>query len=338
MARVTYLFGAGASAEVLPTVEKIPEGLEALALELEVLKGAEVTASHESIDEFKADLDWLAKKVKKHASVDTYAKKLWITSDYKSLNRVKKLLSLYFLHIQDKKSPDKRYDSFFASIIKTTVDQLPPSIRIVSWNYDHQLELAFREFTTIVETQLNRSKLGCLTQWSDREWIRRWNDPSFSVVKLNGTASFFTKAMEFGRPEPVELDDFHVDPGPGELWHLLEMYKKATGGSESFNSCIAFAWENDSDNNFLENCIKRVCETEVLVVVGYSFPFFNRGIDTKIIGSMSGLTKVYFQDPQPDKIRQRFISLDLHRTSYDHEKYELIDDVNQFFLPPELEL
>jgi hypothetical protein len=46
----------------------------------------------------------------------------------------------------------------------------------------------------------------------------------------------------------------------------------------------------------MESLLKTTQDTEQVVVIGYSFPFFNRQTDREIFGSMANLTKIYVQD------------------------------------------
>ena len=54
-------------------------------------------------------------------------------------------------------------------------------------------------------------------------------------------------------------------------------------------------------NNILKEIKNAVSDTELLIVIGYSFPYFNRLIDQKIFGGMqiSG-AKVIIQDPSAE--------------------------------------
>ena len=85
------------------------------------------------------DIKWLFDLSNDHASVDTAAKKLFIKGDYKNLLRLKVALSIFLIVEQILKSPDKRYDSFFSSILGDSKSDFPKNIRVVSWNYDLQL-------------------------------------------------------------------------------------------------------------------------------------------------------------------------------------------------------
>ncbi len=75
------------------------------------------------------------------------------------------------------------------------------------------------------------------------------------------------------------------------------------------------------------------CDTSILVIIGYTFPFFNRAIDRKVIGAMTKLDRVYIQDIEPEKVRDTFFSI---RSDLPENKIKLIKNCDQFFLPPEL--
>jgi len=69
---------------------------------------------------------------------------------------------------------------------------------------------------------------------------------------------------------------------------------------------ITFAWEKRSNTQqYLVNTTQIVQEvakdTTILVVIGYSFPFYNREIDNMVFEIIKPtLKKIYFQDPNSD--------------------------------------
>jgi len=71
------------------------------------------TLQKELIEDFK----WLLEHCETHASIDTFAKKLWIKSHSNpEYERLKLVLSIFLIVEQMKNPPDKRYDLFYASI------------------------------------------------------------------------------------------------------------------------------------------------------------------------------------------------------------------------------
>lgn len=99
---------------------------------------------------------------------------------------------------------------------------------------------------------------------------------------------------------------------------------------------LNFAWEEAFSKDLLENMIpKLVQDTTTLVVIGYSFPYFNRKIDRAIIEKMSHLKNIYIQDKYPNRIQQ-YITPVIPENRLAGIKIVPLDDVEQFYLPPEL--
>ena len=130
MNKVTYLLGAGASSKALPMVENFAERLSKFIDELRPLAtnadAATQSFAYKKIDsswprnplekELVESLTWLRNEVKRHDSIDTYAKKLFIKDDreaQENLYKLKTTLSCYLLLEQSLNPVDKRYDSFF---------------------------------------------------------------------------------------------------------------------------------------------------------------------------------------------------------------------------------
>jgi hypothetical protein len=71
----------------------------------------------------------------------------------------------------------------------------------------------------------------------------------------------------------------------------------------------------------------------VLVILGYSIPFFNREVDRFILEEIYQTSAaIYIQDKFPDDVAQRVSSIWHGSTPQIH----LIEDVKQFYLPPQL--
>jgi hypothetical protein len=100
---------------------------------------------------------------------------------------------------------------------------------------------------------------------------------------------------------------------------------------------MKFAWEESvTSRSVVDEAVAATEATDVLVVIGYSFPFFNRMIDRRIIRSMKKLTKVYFQSHNEKAVSKYILSFRSIMTDATHLKLEPILDAEQFFLPPEL--
>lgn len=137
------------------------------------------------------------------------------------------------------------------------------------------------------------------------------------MVKLNGDASWFknfkgdiNKYSVFdGNNKSQELETLL-----GEFLSAYEegsLVEKLKDEDEVPSMSFNFAWENDPNyrdkyaghSKNLEAAEIIASETEILVIIGYSFPVFNREIDNRLFMKMNKLEKVYIQDKNPEKIR-----------------------------------
>ena len=120
---------------------------------------------------------------------------------------------------------------------------------------------------------------------------------------------------------------------------MLDTIIEAYLGNESL---LTFAWETAHMTGDSERIMKikdSISDADILVVVGYTFPFFNRYVDKAFIGAIKNLKKIYIQDPNANKVMQ---SIDAVLAP--HQKPPMrnnvpvipITDCSQFYLPPEL--
>lgn len=335
---ITYLFGAGASKDTLPITKEIPGRMLEI---INKIKSNELRLSND--DYFKnnseytkrriqdfliEDMSWLHEHASRHASIDTFAKKLFLTKKFTELLRLKNAFSCYLIFEQAKPETDSRYDLFYASILKTTSYSFPVNINIVSWNYDIQFEKAYVEYSDSKELYHNRSALNVITKFD-----RSQPDVScFCIVKLNSTTNIW---QQRGRSHIHYIEDIPTVLDINLMHKVVESYAFVKFNSQGYESTLSFAWEGQSFNNYdlLDTTKKVVEETEILVVIGYSFPYFNRQIDRDIICSMTKLKKVYYQSPDSSKLIDKLIALrnDLKG------KIDPIVELEQFYIPNEFD-
>ncbi len=337
--KVTYLFGAGASKEALPIVNEIPSRIEEI---IEILEKDEFklpnNAFYDILDikksklqiqnELIQDIKWLLDKSKNHASIDTFAKKLRITKKYDELKRLKISFSVFLILEQTRKKADKRYDSFFASLLTENYINFPKNVRIISWNYDFQFEKAFIEYSEENNLSRNQSILNVLTKFTNDDF----ENSKFSIIKLNGSSNIIDPKW---RRQYYFFNEFNDKISVEFIDEILSHFAYLRYKITDHHSGLSFAWEgNINDKNGVINISKNeTFDTEILIVIGYSFPYFNREIDREIIGNMVNLKKVYFQDPFADNIKERFLSI---IPSFKPENLISRFDVGQFLLPNEL--
>lgn len=334
MNKVTFLFGAGASRNALPIVKEIPDRINQL---IEILSSANLFLDSNSFfdkintEKTKRDiqlemieyLKWLVEASNESDSVDTLAKKLFLKKEFDTLKKLKLALSVFFVCEQAINKPDRRYDSFFASILNS-INKLPENIKILTWNYDYQFELTFYNY-------FNKNNLAELQDFLGvhNKFVEDNYSKGFKIYRLNGTVGLYRSFYENFKFISAIKKPFDI----GFVHELTKNFAAAVYLS-NLNPSLSFAWENEgSHSNVVDSAAQSVKDSIALVVIGYSFPFFNRDVDRKIIGSMTNLKRVYFQAPDADNLKERFQAL-----RDDLKGVELISkfDTEQFLLPNEL--
>lgn len=344
MSKVVYLLGAGASygkrkapeeltnddvsliEEGLPIVSEINEEIEYV---IGIIDSIELDDGNYRLmgkkcegDDLKEELisgfEWMLKESSRHATIDTFAKKLYLKGDNNNYGRLKFLLSSFFFLEQHLHPYDKRYDTFLANILNMDY-ALPNDIFLMTWNYDVQLDLAYREYnelglSMVVPTETRRI------------------DPNSRVFKINGSANFY--GQNYQDTIVISHTNFSI-----LFTIILNQLSFATrkGYYDGGTSDLLFAWEKEKYDKMSEMLYKKISDAKVLVIIGYTFPFFNRKIDREIFSNMPNLEKIYVQDPNADKIKISLKSIlpsDKY-TSLLHDE-DLVYDTSNFFLPPEL--
>ena len=155
-----------------------------------------------------SDLEWLKNASENHATIDTFAKKLYLKGQLNEFYKVETLLSIFFIIEQTINKIDGRYDTFLASILNNQLN-IDDRITILTWNYDSQFEIAYKEYGTQKEASSIRSKLG-IADLKDQSYETR-----NQIFKLNGSANFMSQ---------IDLSSYnHFDDTL--LIKLLDIYK-----------------------------------------------------------------------------------------------------------------
>jgi hypothetical protein len=339
--KVTYLLGAGASAKALPLIKQITDAkaIEKMGVvDLDILQGLPqelFNFSNQIVDKYQYTsrnstqqskpeaLRKLAEGCIEFGTPDLYAKFLLEKGDDLNYHQLKTLISNYFIFKQASGAFDIRALSFLTTI--STNKSLPKEVGIISWNYDTQIEIAANRLRTPISSPSD--SIANFASWPNIPNPNYKND--YFLVHLNGVAGYHYDANDLSIPfDNYRLFDHTKEP------------------------MLSFAWEDDSyiyKRTFTENrlklALKIASETKILVVIGYTFPFFNRWIDNEIIKEMlPSLKKIYFQDPylNGDFLYDQF---DIPR---EDEEYRIgaktrkkvsikhIANVDQYYVPYEL--
>lgn len=339
----TYLFGAGASAKALPTVADIPleliryhDRLKTISkkyLRDEKFNGLTIQETKkEVLNKLTDDLKELFLACKNSSSIDTLARKFYLTNDMKSLTKLKALIDNFFLYEQLNNRVDQRYDSLFAAILKGGKGEnieLPNNIRILTWNYDLQIDHSMANFYSNKQSKNVQEFL----QVYPSQDLSNLNLDKFSVVKLNGTIGGEITNEEYVN---IEFDlsitmNLQKDVFPLVLDNLLIRYYRLSRFIDNYAS-ILYSWENDELSKNIRQTAKSISQhTTFLIVIGYSFPIFNRPIDSAIINNMRSLRKVYIQSKK-ETIKDVVLRF---KAISERPDVEEITDEHEFYIPPE---
>lgn len=325
-----YIFGAGASSQALPLANQLADRLLSFAADLKTINPSNIQRDTDtSFDKllwggtreaFVKALQWLGSESKRHVSVDTYAKKLFFKHDKQNLKKLKTILSAYLVVEQSLKPADKRYDAFLATILEFDAQKnvsLPQHLRIINWNYDTQLEKAFYGFCdnghhVIQSITFNKH-----------------------IYRVNGYC---------GTTQPG-----HIGPAFRSVWKEkniesaweegLLLYKEYMSDKDTIEPDICFAWEVSTQDKLAKaDDDLKLQEVHTIVVIGYSFPYFNRQIDEFIWISLSEsqVNRIYLQYPDGNhaSIENRLRSL-LHQNKKNIEIIPITSTTDSFYLPEE---
>lgn len=357
--KITYLMGAGASANCLPTVKHFSQRLTLFRTHLNnelnrsgVREETIASEHHNTARLLISDLDWLIFESKKHKTIDTLAKKFYLNSMFhKELVKLKTIIITFFLfeqtigtkypistpsNIEHKEKVDSRYDSFIAAMIENKIDRfkLPDNLKIISWNYDIQFELALTEYYTQKNIKQIQNIIQAHPSCNLNSENYTWDKNKFTIVRLNGIAGIGSFKDSTETENPTFFDGVIKNPNGSNLNDILLYYSEITanGSDPSLGlndlSSFLFSWEQNDDfgqfiHPYYKTCkevAKKIMEeTEILVVIGYSFPIFNREVDFEIINAAKNLKKIYVQDTNSEEI------VDLLSSSF--EKIQSVDDI-----------
>ena len=372
--KITYLLGAGASFNALPIIDELPAKLnffisiiqEAINFKDGGLE-SEYKCHKEDLLGFINEIQNLIQELKSHKTIDTLAKKYYLIKEKENqLITLKKILIVYFLFEQifpsanfriingkvvEKEIPDKRYDSLLATIISNKRDDLTLSkdFKIITWNYDMQFELAYNQYLINKQFSEIQSALQAIPSavfLSEEEYF---NFDKFGIVRLNGFAGFpsldICKKMSSDNRIQIKVVDL-----------ISYLFQKFRTIDNTELGVFNYSWESLDQIEIIHNKINKLREiakeiirnTDILVVIGYSFPIFNRSVDKEILETIGKLEKIYIQDINAKELsslvdssfninKYASVSYGAIVTQEKGEKVDIIpiSSVEQFFIPPE---
>ncbi len=302
MKTTAYLLGAGASCKSLPVVSEIrgkrsnrnDEDLKSIEYVVKHLDSLSNTSPDSisfipNIKRIKDDLKFLSQHLDEFPdlTIDGMMRKMYFGST-EVYFKLKKCMNLYFNIIEFLNGLDARYDILFTNLLSNH-GEFPKNIIFLNWNYDRQIRLAINEL----------KKVNVKPSFHFQQANSYESESYITEVKLNG---IFYPTIE-NSITPIK----RINGGDIKKYLLSNLvnpvgnFGKLTHVVEEFQS-ILFAWESRGINPRLSEDLKDI---QVLVVIGYSFPHFNRAIDEQLLKAMSGSSKslkIIVQDKRPEYI------------------------------------
>lgn len=340
MANVTYLLGAGASCEALPTYQNFHGRFEnyAKCFTLGRVYNELNPEERERSRYYNSVLTAWLNEFKFHPTPDTIAKKLFHKdSEKKQLIEFKFILILFFYFeqlvqygklfygdngIEKMSFFDKRYDAFIASILKPKAGSIEifNEFNILTWNYDLQAELGFKNYfgLSIENTQDKiNSYPRIINKESSISEYSKDDIAGFSIVHLNGIAYpnyLLTESESESLYSPNQTNDLTQ-----VVRKTLDLYYRFQNISdkekEEVVSNMRFAWERMDEyfnvesqpGDYFKNALSIAEKTDILVIIGYSFPVFNDPIDSLLLNAMP-LKEIHIQSPDSKSIVKKLES------------------------------
>ena len=321
---ITYLLGAGASYYACPILSELGNKMIEMSEIYFKLKNNGAFSHNKNIssmDNSYKDMKKFGEKAKLFGTIDTYARNLYLNNNKSELSELKLTVSLFFTiwQLTDNKEfktlkerntlkIDNRYISLLATILEKKDNNivLNKNINFVTWNYDLQLEYAFKLF--------NKNK----------EIKELLNDNPLKICHLNGYNGFYK--TDTGNHHFIErTDSLEIKDIINEIGFVSDSQSKE---EIDISSYINYAW--DEDSNVAKETRERAKDifkkTDVLVVIGYSFPSFNKDIDISLFNELKPDSKVYYQD-------HNSIERISHLVENKNIEVKQKKDLSQFFLP-----
>ena len=287
---ITYFLGAGASVNIIPLANKMGKRMEFFCSKLKAW--AEKNKLTSPLEKYIGKFESLLEEVNNSTSFDDYVKMLSINNEQPrnryNLKVAKCFLNAYLLFEQTRNPKarfDKRYRTFFNSVIDPTTKLMHKNLSIITWNYDLQLEICYEDYADEYDIEKLQKKLRIFPSTNSP------TDPK--IMKLNGTAGLFFDKKD---STPVSISDMRYNND--EMFRYIGINIVANLRGNLSNPLLSFAWESPDAVHRVREFARLVIEqTKIMVIIGYSFPDLNQDIDKNLFSKVPRLERIYYQIP-----------------------------------------
>lgn len=308
MSYVTYLIGAGASYNALPLNEALITRMNAMITIGKNHPENELNQTY--LKTFENTFKPIIELAKKEKSIDTLAN---IHLNSSIFYDIKTLIWLYFSSVAGKGNLDNRYKNLLVKMRDNSASnfRIRDGFSFLSWNYDLQIEEAISEIGgTEIWRVADRFYTYPGLEFTSPEKIGRNSNPKyFSIVHLNGCAGYYYDVAGNTYREWYNCDIANSRDYDKLLHIVAQNFYTNLHINKSKRSSIAFAFEDAHYNKQSLIHTKEIAAASThLVVIGYSFPDFNREIDRRILNEMKNLKYICIQDPNAEKLKHKLMS------------------------------
>lgn len=324
---ITYFTGAGASAQAIPIwksqahsmidaqrILSSDYGQTELNIRTETFEGT--TFKTGTPQRILRDIAWFGYKAIEFGTIDTYAKKLFLNENWELLRYLRAAVSLHLSLIEctedyppfsiNEESKittggiDSRYISLFAQILESEKGDiyLKHDYSFITWNYDLQLQRAMREFSKHANEETLEPIIQKALCMKSSKGNRIVED---QLINLNGHHGAFLSKDNNQLQYYIDRLNLKDRTTSSFLKELSFISQNLSRDQINFSSSIRYAWEKSAVQQHLQKAKDIISMTHTLVIVGYSFPVFNRTIDRELLDVKKlPLKKIIIQDPSLD--------------------------------------
>jgi hypothetical protein len=333
--RVAYLMGAGASAQRLPVIANMAtvmqehvEWVRAQQMDLPKAERKDLDLDKQ-LSRYIEGLEWVLAQMGKYVSVDTCAR--WLSPGSNELVGLKAVLTTFFAIEQHLKGYDPRYEAFVSTMLDFDQDKLHPDMVVLTWNYDQQLPMALSRVRgrQSLRDVMRDHRITSLYGFAQGRM------PDFRVLHLNGIAGVFARGGDAPVHDRINVEDPLVASWGSWMYWFQQIIDERFTGSNG-GCTFSYAWEtmNSKTNMPWQPLEDRLSDIEKLIVIGYSFPDFNRPVDRRLIKSMGALKEIVVQT-SPTSMAGILTKL---RMVFPEHKDKLVpyELTHEFYVPNEL--
>ena len=153
------------------------------------------------------------------------------------------------------------------------------------------------------------------------------------ILHLNGISNYWINNSD--QIERVFQNDDEKDI-TSLIQRISQLYKPSN--YHKCTSLINYAWDNNDSK--IEEAKRIFNETDILVIIGYSFPTFNRAIDSRLLsGKSNSFDKIIYQDPNASKELLELFNIQFRNKVGNLVKesgqLQVLKKTEQFYIPPE---